>query len=1190
LCFDHKHMKYRYSLYLLLLLSSLVQYAYAQSPIEFIENQGQWDGPFRYKAMTGKSDIYLQTDGITYLIGDPSNDGRIDGYEHGQVLNPPILKYHAYKMSFVGALAPEIVGSKEEPSYFNYFLGKDPKRWKSGIHPYMAMDYKQLWEGINMHLSSTWGNLEYEFVIQPGADAHQVQLQFEGADKLSIKEGSLIIGTSVGTVQEMKPYAYQYINGNRVQVACNYKLKGTMVSYNFPNDYDATQTLVIDPTVVFATFTGSTADNWGFTATYDNQGNFYAGGIAHGPGFPTSVGAFQLNFAGGVGATGTQYGSDVAIIKYNPLGTNRIYATYIGGSINERPHSMIVDAYNNLIIAGRTNSPDYPVTSGAYDVSFNGDYDIMVTKLNAAGTALLGSTYIGGSGPDGVNFDSTETYYGGLKHNYGDDARSEVQVDKLGQIYITGSTQSIDFPTTVNALQSSLQGTQDGIVCKFDSNLTSLVWSTYIGGSNQDAGYVMVFDTAQTSLYVAGGTQSPNFPTTAGTLYPTYQGDSADGFILKFQNSAPYTLQAGTFMGTSGYDQVYGIQVDANDNVYAMGQALGGQFPVQPTGVYSNPSSSQFVIKMNNTLSSNIFSTVFGKGDPLHTDISPVAFLVDTCQNIYISGWGGNLFINTMPVSIGNTTGLPITANALQSTTDGRDFYFIVLSKNIQSLLYATFMGEPTGVGEHVDGGTSRFDKNGIVYQAICGGCGGSSAFPTTPGAWSNINNGLSGGIPNCNEIALKIRFDLGSVNAQAQANPTATGCAPLQVQFSNGSVNATSYTWDFGDMGTSTAVAPSHTFMAPGVYTVTMVAYNPNACKEYDTVKLQITVLTNSIKPGFNAVVTDSCGPYTIGITNTSQYSATPGAQTFTTFTWSFGDGGTATGANPGGHSYADTGTYLVTMTMKDTTACNSPDTVTQVVHIGSQRMSATFNVPDALCSAHGITLVTHPVNATSVLWTLGDGATSNLDSFKHVYDSAGTYIVKLFVSNPNTCEKIDSFSKAITISLAPTAQFTFTPNYPEINTPTTFINSSTNAVSYMWNFGDGENSSKINPVHQYNVTNSYTVCLTAIGSSGCTDSICKIVPTEVQPIIDIPTAFSPNGDGENDILYVRGVAIKTMDLRIFNRWGQLVFESTSQADGWDGSFNGKQQEQDAYAYVLTATFYDKTTYQKKGNVTLIR
>ncbi len=178
----------------------------------------------------------------------------------------------------------------------------------------------------------------------------------------------------------------------------------------------------------------------------------------------------------------------------------------------------------NLIIAGRTHSTNYPVTPGAYQPANAGGWDIIVTKLNSSGTALIGSTYMGGSNDDGLNFDSTEVGYGHLKYNYGDDARSEVQVDNAGNIYVAGCTSSPNFPT-VSAFGTTFGGgLQDGVVFKFNSTLTSLLWSTYIGGSGSDAGYVLAFNTSQTSVYVAGGTNSTNFPVTAGTLHGTYQG------------------------------------------------------------------------------------------------------------------------------------------------------------------------------------------------------------------------------------------------------------------------------------------------------------------------------------------------------------------------------------------------------------------------------------------------------------------------------------------------------------------------------------------------------------------------------------------------------------------------------------------------------------------------------------------
>ena len=238
-------------------------------------------------------------------------------------------------------------------------------------------------------------------------------------------------------------------------------------------------------------------------------------------------------------------------------------------------------------------------------------------------------------------------------------------------------------------------------------------------------------------------------------------GDSADGFILKFQNSIPYTIEKGTYVGTSHYDQIYGIQVDDADNVYVMGLSLGGTFPVTP-GVYSNPHSSQFVMKLDSNLSTDLVSTVYGSGDTIHSNISPVAFMVDTCGNIYISGWGGNLTLAS--AHSGFCFGMPVTADAYQSTTDGADFYFIVFGSEMSYLKYATFYGRNSGTtyweGEHVDGGTSRFDKNGVIYQAICANCGGPSStpFPTTSGSWATLDGSI-----NCNEAALKIAFNISS-------------------------------------------------------------------------------------------------------------------------------------------------------------------------------------------------------------------------------------------------------------------------------------------------------------------------------------------------------------------------------------------------------------------------------------------
>lgn len=1184
-------------LYLYCILSLLSLKIFAQTPLEFIENRGQWGDWFKYRIMTQAGDVCLENDGFRYILSDYDNNYKMDFYHHGQTTVKPLLKFHCYKVTFEGAGKPQITGERPQKVYYNYYYGSDTARWKTGIHPCRSVNYGNLYEGIDMNVFSDKGNLEYEFIVQPNADPLQVKMRFDGQDDIRIKEKNLVISTTAGQVTEMKPYAFQYINDNKVEVPCEYKLRGNVLTYSFPDGYDHSQRLVIDPVVVLCTLTGSTADNWGFSATYDDQGNFYAGGLVncwqYGGSFPVSPGAFQVTFGGGYGtagpSTGYAYAADISIIKYDATLHSRVYATYLGGSGNDHVHSMIVDPAGELIIAGRTRSQNYPVVPGSYQTTNAGGWDIVVTKFNAAGTALIGSTYVGGTGDDGVNFDSTEVGYGQLKVNYGDDSRSEVQLDKNGNIYVAGCTMSTNFPTTPTAISSTLSGMQDGVVIKLNSTLTSLLWSTYFGGSGSDAGYVLAFDTAQTAVYVAGGTNSSDFPSTAGTLWSSYQGGSADGFILKFNNAAPYNLLKSTFIGTPNYDQVYGIQVSYKDEVYVMGQSLGGSFPVTP-GVHSNPNSNQFVMKLDNNLATNMASTVFGSGAYGQTNISPVAFLVDTCENVYISGWGGDLGIPG--VTSGLCTGMETTPGAYQTTTDGRDFYFIVFGAGLTTLRYATYYGRySVGAtysgfyGEHVDGGTSRFDKHGIIYQGICANCGGPSSppFPTTASVWSELDS--SG---NCNEAALKINFNLGPVQANVVAGPNTSGCAPLTVNFTNMSNNGLVYNWDFGDGTSSTTFSPTHTFYSAGTFTVTLYASNSNACfKTSDTARLIIHVDTNYITPSFTHTLTDSCGPFTLSVNNTS---VTHVSTDTSTFIWYWGDGSNYAGNNPPVHSYADTGTYTVMMIMSNNGACKSPDTLTQQVHIIYSRVSAKFTLPDSLCVGTNFTPNVSMSNVLTTLWNFGDGHTSATGSPTYKYDSAGTYILTLIVSNPGACNGADTVIDSIKVFKGPFADFSFTPVLPTTNIPTTYTNLSIGATRYSWDFGDNTTSTETNPVHQFNKTGYYKTCLTAMNNSTCPSVACKQVPAEIVPLLGLPTAFSPNGDGENDILYVRGAAIRTMDLKIWNRWGQLVFESHSQDKGWDGTFNGQPQPIDAYAYVLDVSFIDGTEKLLKGNITLLR
>jgi gliding motility-associated-like protein len=667
-------------------------------------------------------------------------------------------------------------------------------------------------------------------LVHPGADVSQIRWNYEGVSSYKEKDGNIELGTSLGKTMEMKPEAFLETEQGKSNVPCAYRLKKGEISFEFPEGYDTSAELVIDPVLIFSTFTGAASDNWGFTATYDSHGNGYAGGIAFGFGYPLSTGAFQTAYNGGK--------IDVSISKFNYNGTSLLFSTFLGGNHIEMPHSMVVDSQDNLIVMGNTGSPNFPVSTTAYDNSFNGgnptpansilqitEYaigsDIFVTKLNPTGTNMIGSTFIGGSANDGLNASID------LKHNYADDFRGEVIVDPQDNIVVVSSTSSSNFPT-VSPFQASYGGgVTDACVFKMNPTLSTLMFSSYFGGSGNDAGYGIQMNT-QGQFYFCGGTTSSNLQTTGGVINPSYSG-SVDGYIVRLPPTGG-TILACTYIGTPRYNQSYFVQLDKQDNVFVTGQSIGG-YPIVagPSGtIYSSPGGGQFVHKLNPALTSTLMSTCFGNST-FPTNIVPSAFLVENCNLIYISGWGRD----------GSSSGLPVTPNAYKGTTDGSDFYFMVLKENATMIHYATFFGanQTNTPGEHVDGGTSRFDKDGIIYQAICAGCQGQSALPTTPGAYSSTNNST-----NCN-LAI-IKFDVSDYTAAISPDVTPLVCVGENVVFTNLSTGGISYMWHFGDGDSSSAFNTNHIYSTPGIYNVMLVAYQPSYCFPTDTAYTTVEVL----------------------------------------------------------------------------------------------------------------------------------------------------------------------------------------------------------------------------------------------------------------------------------------------------------------------------------------------------------
>ncbi len=1192
------------------LLFTLLVKGQAYYPIDFVENKGQWEGNFKFRSESGNGALFIEQNGYTILQHHLEDFTQLAEHFHGKHAQEKndrpqrsfdaqkrVLRSHALKVKFIGSGNPIIQSESPREGYDNYFLGNDPSKWKSEVYTYSALRFKNMYAGVDVKYYSDGGVLKYDLLVAPGADVKKIRLQYEGATSIKIKNGDLVITTSVGEVKELKPYAYQVINGFKKEVTCAYFLQGNEISFKL-NGYDANAELVIDPTLIFSTYTGSRSGNWGYAATPGNDGSFYAGGVVfNGGGYPVTAGAFQTSFQGG----GQTLGVDISITKFNQNGTLRVYSTYLGGGQDEFPHSMYADPAGNLVVLGRTASSNFPVT-GTFGTL--GQTDIIVVKFNAAGTTLIGSMKIGGSSDDGANMDASGLPdCGSLLYNYGDNARSEVVLDAANNVYVAASTQSINFPLQ-NAIQTKLNGKQDAVFIKLNPTLSTVITSTYFGGAEDDAGFVLALDPITTDVLMAGPSASNDLPRASNA----YNG-SIDGYVAVFSNDGR-VLRNTRYFGTTSLDIIFGIQFDDNGFPYIMGITLGS-WPVV-NAPYVNPGSKQFISKLTKSLNGFVYSTVFGSANSL-PNISPVAFLVDKCENVYISGWGGKLNpCNTGSCFDSKTSGpinMPITSDAIKSATDGRDFYFFVLEKDATRQLYGSYFGQTGGETDHVDGGTSRFDKRGAIYMAICANCMGNNAcpqspitqqMPVTPGVVSPRNAALgtgSGG--DCNLAAVKILFDYQGVIASVQSSingnwTDSSGCVPLKVDFTDTIGNASSYEWNFGDGSpsiTTTDPEIAHSFTKPGIFRVRLIAIDNSRCIPRDTAYKLIRVRADKVQLNFSEDKLLPCENLNFRFNN---LSIPPIGAPFkdTSFVWDFGDNSpkVKAGTSSVTHTYKSPGSYTVKLILNDTSYCNYPDTISRTIRV-APNVDARFLTPTTGCAPHRAPFNNISLAGEIFEWDFGDGTTfTGSTPPPKLYSNPGTYAVRLIAIDPNTCNGRDTVITQITVYPKPTALFTYTPIQPQENVPTNFTNRSVGATGYKWYFGDGDSSIVKDPVHQYTSTGTFQTCLIAINENACADTVCTSIEAIVVKIMDVPNAFSPNGDGINDKIFVRGFGIVNMNFRIYNRQGVMVFQSTSPSIGWDGKYKGILQPMDTYAYILDVEFSDGTSTQKKGDITLLR
>lgn len=816
------------------------------------------------------------------------------------------IRENIFDIIFENAHKPnEIKYENEAPYYINYYLNENPRNWRSNIHPVQSITLQNLYANTDLRIYTQNNQVEFDWILKPGANPENIKLRFEGQKKMRLSQKHIQLIGEYAQFSMAPPVAYKGQRRKKLPpkpIKCHYvkshsnRIKLKLGAYN-PLD-----TLVIDPILVFSTYSGSTADNFGFTATYDNQGCLYAGGIvdASSRSYPVTPGAFQTVYGGSSNAAEPVYlPCDISISKYSADGKTLLYATYLGGSNNEYPHSLATDLQDNLLILGSTVSTNYPVhQDSALQLTPGGGYDIVLTKFNSSGTTLLGSTYLGGSFNDGF-----QTNNGGrrseLLFNYADNYRGDITTDRYGNVFVATCTQSENIKTTSNAYQNNIGGKTDALILSTSPNFSQIRWMSYYGGQNDDAAYSCRLDDSG-NVFIGGGTASDDFPIEGPKPFSTTYKQAIDGFIMKIDGTTG-NYEAGTLWGNWGiapepvaYDQIYFIDIDPDGKVYFTGQTTGDIKRSQ--NCYGQDQSGQMIGRFNNNLDSLEFITTFGNSGRGNPDLSPTAFMVDDCYNIYFSGWGSFIGVGNE----GTTVDLEITADAHQKTTDGNDFYLLALSRNAENLLYASYFGGSESA-DHVDGGTSRFDKRGIVYQSVCASCPdeppGLNDFPTTADAAFESNISI-----RCSNASFKLDFRLG-YSIDAEFNTTQTRCLKEESSFRPRNRYNADYIWDFGDGDTSHQFSPTHVYSDTGTYKVKLRVIDTNSCnvsaQRIETVKVILAPkasLTYSTEPCVEETLISADG------------------QHFDSIHWDFGDGSApAFNENPIAHIFPK-GTYTTT------------------------------------------------------------------------------------------------------------------------------------------------------------------------------------------------------------------------------------------------------------------------------------
>ncbi len=671
--------------------------AYGKIGVSFEENRGQVDERVRFLSRRGGATVFLTSDEAAFVLT------AVEAPASGSVERPDVEEFapgrgrakrekpksHAVHIKFEGANPwAEVSGERELEGKINYFRGNDPSKWQTNVKTYAAVRYRGIYEGVDLvYYGNAQGRMEYDFVVAAGADPRQISLQIEGAKSVGVDAaGDLVIATPAGEMRQRRPEVYQEVEGGRRGVEGGYMVEpGGRVRFSL-GEYERAAPLVIDPVLEYSTYLGGSGFDVAGGIAIDSARNAYVTGETYSSDFPT-----KNPIQGENADPYPNRSTDVFITKLNAAGTALVYSTYLGGGYSDSPSDIAVDSAGAAYIVGDTNSINFP-TANAIQSTYSGGYsDAFVTKLNASGSALVYSTYLGGDDLDGalgVAVDSSgsacvvghtysfdyptanaiqsthgemhdifvftdgfvtklnaegsalvySTFLGGDNH----DRASDIAVDSSGNAYVTGTTLSADFPT-VNAIQAEQAGDNDAFVAKLNAEGSALVYSTYLGGSTRDSGQDIAVDSSG-NAYVTGGTDSSDFPT-ANAIQNT-KSEYADAFVAKL-NAEGSALVYSTYLGGDGSDSGYSVAVDSSGNAYVTGSTRSTTFPTaNAVQTAKKGDRDAFVTKLNADATAFLYSTYLG-GD---FDEDGYSIAADSQGSAYVTGMTGS---DNFPVAFG---------------------------------------------------------------------------------------------------------------------------------------------------------------------------------------------------------------------------------------------------------------------------------------------------------------------------------------------------------------------------------------------------------------------------------------------------------------------------------------------------------------------------------------------------------